>query len=324
MADHDALIYAFLAAPGSAPRAIGWTEINAWRPGSGFLWIHLNRTPSDTREWLLDRSGLDPVMVNALLEEETRPRSVRQADGLLVILRGVNLNPGADPEDMVSIRAWIDRDRAITIRRRRLLAAQDIRERYESGAGPRSSGEFLATLADRLIDRMAPVLDDLAERLDDLEEQVLVGSGPDVRANLAALRRQTIALRRHIAPQRDVTIRLVSEPPPWMSDSDRAQLRETADHLTRYVEDLDALRERGAVTQEELTVRLADRMNRTMYVLSLVATVFLPLGFLTGLLGVNLGGIPGTDSQLAFFVLCAILLVIAGIEFLYFRRKKWL
>ncbi len=324
MPDHDALIYAFLAAPESAPRAVGWTEVNAWRPGQGFLWLHLNRTPAATREWLLERSGLNPVIVEALLEEETRPRAVRQGDGLLLILRGVNLNPGADPEDMVAIRMWIDRDRAITIRRRRLLAAQDLRERYDAGAGPRSPGEFLAMLADRLIDRIAPVLDDLVERLDDLEEQVLTGSGADVRANLAALRRQTIALRRHMAPQREVVIRLLSEPPAWMSDVDRARLRETADQLTRYVEDLDALRERAAVTQEELTVRLADRMNRTMYVLSLVATVFLPLGFLTGLLGVNLAGIPGTDNQLAFFILCALLLVIAGVEVLFFLRSKWL
>lgn len=109
-----------------------------------------------------------------------------------------------------------------------------------------------------------------------------------------------------------------------MSNVDRARLRETADQLTRYVEDLDALRERAAVTQEELTVRLADRMNRTMYVLSLVATVFLPLGFLTGLLGVNLGGIPGSDNQLAFFVFCALLAIIAGVELLFFLRKKWL
>jgi len=80
-----------------------------------------------------------------------------------------------------------------------------------------------------------------------------------------------------------------------MTDRDRARLRETADTITRYVEDLDALRERAAVTHEELTTRLADRMNRTMSVLSLVAAVFLPLSFVTGLLGINVGGIRADD-----------------------------
>jgi zinc transporter len=120
-----------------------------------------------------------------------------------------------------------------------------------------------------------------------------------------------------------VLTRLATEQLPWLSDRQRARLREVADRITRYVEDLDAARERAAVTQEELASRLSEQMNQIMYVLSIVAALFLPLGFLTGLLGINVGGIPGTESKIAFALVCLLMLVIAGAELWMFRRRKW-
>jgi len=104
----------------------------------------------------------------------------------------------------------------------------------------------------------------------------------------------------------------------------RMRLRETSDRTTRYVEDLDAIRDRAMVTQEELNNRLAEQMNKTMYVLSIVAGIFLPLGLLTGLLGINVGGIPGTENKWAFTIFCFILLGVAGVQVWLFKRKKWM
>jgi zinc transporter len=102
------------------------------------------------------------------------------------------------------------------------------------------------------------------------------------------------------------------------------RLRETADRTTRYVEDLDAIRDRATVTQEELNARLAEQMNKTMYILSIVAGIFLPLGLLTGLLGINVGGIPGTESHWAFAIFCVLLLIVAVGQVWLFKRKKWM
>jgi zinc transporter len=167
-------------------------------------------------------------------------------------------------------------------------------------------------------------VDNLEEELDSLEEDLIEGSVKELRPRLSGLRRQAVTLRRYLAPQRDVLARLSLESIPWIKDAHRARFRETADRTTRYVEDLDATRERAAVTQEELTAKLQDRMNRNMYVLSLVAAIFLPLGFLTGLLGINVGGIPGSESQIAFVIVCAFLVIIAVAEFSLFYFRKWL
>ena len=146
----------------------------------------------------------------------------------------------------------------------------------------------------------------------------------ELRAELSDFRRQAINLRRYLAPQREVLARLYGDHTAPLGDTDRFHLRETLDRLTRYVEELDAARDRAAVTQEEVNGRMADQMNSNMYLLSLVAGIFLPLGLLTGLLGINVGGMPGVDSNWAFALVCVILVALAGIQWWLFRRFRLL
>ena len=269
-------------------------------------------------------SGLGALEAHALVEVETRPRvAAVGAESLLLTLRGVNLNPGADPEDMVSLRIWASPHQVVTLRHRKVMAVQDVRDALDRGRGPTDTGALVVALANRLTDRMGPALADLEDRVDEAEQRVLDDDTDGVRRELAADRRSAIMLRRYLAPQREVLTRLLELRPSWVHDDDLRLLREVQDRVTRYVEDLDAVRERAGVTQEELSQRLAESMNRTMYVLSIVAAIFLPLGLITGLLGINVGGIPGSDLSSAFVIVCAALLLIALVELLIFRRMRW-
>ena len=109
----------------------------------------------------------------------------------------------------------------------------------------------------------------------------------------------------------------------WLSKKNKLQLRESSDTITRHVEDLDSARDRASVAYEELSSRLSEQMNSRMYVLSLVAGLFLPLGFLTGLLGVNVGGIPLADDPLGFLEVVIFMIILIVIQVIVFRRKKW-
>jgi zinc transporter len=202
----------------------------------------------------------------------------------------------------------------------------DIDELLDQGRGPKNVGEFLALLADRLVARMEPVIAEIDDRIDALEDEVLESYSPEMRERLATVRRQAILLRRYFAPQREALLRLASdqEATPWLEQRERHLLRETADRITRYVEDLDAGRERAAVVHDQLANHISDEMNRGMYILSVIAAVFLPLGFITGLLGINVGGMPGVDSAWAFAAVCVLLAVLAGLEFWLLRRLKWI
>ncbi len=99
----------------------------------------------------------------------------------------------------------------------------------------------------------------------------------DVRSTLADLRRRAIALRRFLAPQREAFTKLMTIALPWFDAMHRARIAEVADRMTRTVEELDAARDRAAVTQEELGSRVAEATNKQLYVLSIVTAVFLPL-----------------------------------------------
>ncbi len=322
--DEDGLVAAYRLDGRGGGEQLDWQGIKNWRLGDGVLWVHLNRKFEAAQHWVREQSGLDEVIAEALLAEETRPRCAPMGNGVMLFLRGVNLNPGAEPEDMVSVRLWVEPTRIVSVRLRRLLSVNDLRAEIDKGQGPCNAGEFVAELAGRLISRMADVVLEIDDKVDDIQDRILVAESRQLRSELSRLRREIIALRRYLAPQRDALARLAQFKADWLQEAHCNRLREEADRVTRYVEDLDAARERAAVTQEELASRLAEQMNARMYVLSIVAGLFLPLGFLTGLLGINVGGIPMAESPLGFVSVVVVLIGIIAAQILIFRWRKWL
>jgi zinc transporter len=324
MNNENALVYAYLLDGKGGGRTIDMPEVESWNSDQGLLWIHLDSKTPEAQAWLENKSGLSSLTCESLLEQETRPRNIQSDDGLLLILRGVNCNPGADPEDMVAIRMLLTENRIISMRYRRIMAVQDIQKTIDKGKGPSTSGEFLVMITELIADRMGDVVVELDDTVSELENSVLTAESHELRSQLADLRRTSISLRRYIAPQRDILARLLHDRIAWLTDTDRAHLREVAERTARYVEDIDSARERAAVTQEELNNRLSDQMNKAMYVLSIVAAIFLPLGLLTGLLGINVGGIPGTESKWAFALVTALLIGFAALLIAWFKKIKWI
>jgi zinc transporter len=329
MSEHPELVCAYRLDSNGQGVSLDWPDIDDWTPEQGMLWIHLDGSQAATEVWLREKSGLSSFVIEGLLASETRPRYDWYEDGILLILRGVNLNPDAVPEDMVSIRIWIDEHRMISTRLRRLMAVQDIRKQLEAGKGPTSVGHLAARLAAQLTERMGPVIEELSDKIAELEAQLIKTDGDgrlnlrDVRRQLIELRSVAISLRRYIAPQRDALSRFAQVDEAWMDKRVRGPLRETVDQVTRITEELEEIRERSAVVQDELTSRISQRMERTMYVLTVVATIMLPLGFITGLLGVNVAGIPGGETQWAFWAVCAGMAALVVFEVWLFKQLKW-
>lgn len=324
MSDEDGLIYACRLDGEGGGAEMDWAGVRAWKPGDGLIWVHLDRTAEGVSDWLNSESGLDPLVADALLAADTRPRSANFDNGVLVNLRGVNLNPDATPEDMVSIRVWMEPERIVSSRRLKLLAIQDLRDALSQGKGFRSGPGFLIRLAQRLTDRLQPLEDVIDETLDEFEDALVGGDLDELGARLTPLRRQTIALRRHLAPQRDALTRLHADSGALFNDRQRMRLREVADRVYRVVEELDAMRERAAIIQDERRTDISENMNRAVYMLSIVATIMLPLTFVTGLLGMNVGGIPGEKIAWMFGAVAGGLALVGVSLVLFFRRIRWL
>jgi len=317
------LIFSYVFDGQGGGREIGWDGIAKWQPDDGVLWIHFDRTGDQVEEWMHRESGISRAAVETLLTAAgNRPRTHSFDENLLVLLRGVNLNPGERPEDMVIIHIWLEANRVITLRRRTVRAALWVRDELERGMGPKDTSSFLPMLASRLLEPMQEVLAELEERVDAIGEGVFgsedYGSGDE----LLSVRELAIALRRHISPQRDAVRRIPSEKISWLKHEDRAFLREDAERVARFVEDLDEARERASVFQEEIDRRTAERTNRTVYVLTVFSALMLPAALLTGLFGINVAGMPWTKDEVGFWLILGGLPILAIAEFALLRWFK--
>lgn len=324
MSETDGLKFACDLDGQGGAQEIGWPEIHAPVPDGTTRWIHLNRYGEVTEPWLREQSGLSELACDALLAENTRPRVTKLHDGFLVILRGVNLNPEADPEDMVGVRILIEPHRIISLRLRKLKTTEDIRNELKRGNGPTNVGAFIARMAERLTERMEPVIEDLDDRLGAIEEDVFSGETDKMPGDLSVIRYAVITLLRYIAPQKDALLQLSRMDGGLLDDHQKRDLGETADISLRYAEDLAAMRERASIVYDEIRTRQGEHTNRTLYLLTIVSAVLLPPSLIAGLFGINVGGMPGLDHPHAFSFVVLGVGALCVVEFLLLRKLKWI
>jgi zinc transporter len=300
-----------------------WEDGTA-RPASGpaptgpgrYRWLHFDL--SDPELQAFADAHLPEHAATAILQPETRPRVDPYADGLIVNLRGVNLNADGPVDLMVSLRMWATRGLIVTARKRRIFALEDIRAACEAGRGPESEGAFLADLVRGLAERARDVTLDLEARTAALEDAVDEDDEVHARA-LKPLRRTVLRLRRYLEPQSEALCRLLDLDTPVLDPVDHPDLREGVNLVTLADEALESLSARLYALADHIDAQTALRMTRNSYVLSIVAAVFLPLGFLTGLFGVNLAGMPGTAHPAAFAVLALATVGVGAITLLVLR-----
>lgn len=320
----NGLLHALLLDGQGGAKSLDLEAIQHWRPEAGELWLHFDYTEADVRQWFEAESQLDEAMIDTLLSGGSRPRFSPQENGVFIAWRGVNLNPKSDPDDMVALRLWRDENRLISTRNRKLLAVREVVLALEKGKGPCSTAEILVELASSMTRKIGRVLEDFDDQMAELEESVIESNQMTLRSELSGFRRQVISLRRYMTPQKEALLGFSLEKLAWLNQSERTYLREVVDRMTRHLEDLEALRERAVVAQEELQNRISEELNSRLYVLSLITAIFLPLGFFTGLFGVNVGGMPGVENSHAFWYLTTVMGGLVVLQISYFRWKRWL
>lgn len=307
-------------------REVGWDEIRQWRPAQGVIWVHLERDDLTSARWLREESGLDMVVCDALLAEESRPRIQETSAGLIAVLRGVNRDPTENTLDLVPIHFWADEHRMISLRDKDhyLHALRDIREDLREGQGPLHIGHLLTKIARRVFKYIEPVLEQLEDEVDAFDHQIQDRDVREARSELSDMRRRVIALRRYMAPQREAMFRLQGATGNWITPRDRQRLRELTDKVLRSVETLDALRDRLTILHEDLTTLMSEQIAATTNRLTALTAILLPPSLIASLLGVNVAGIPFADESWAFAAVCGITLALLAAEVWLLRKMKWL
>jgi zinc transporter len=320
------LIFARVLDGHGAASPIAWEQCAGWHPSSPeqTLWLHIDRTVPGVEEWLVEALGFSDATADALVTDETRPRAFREGGALVTVLRGINFNPDAQPEDMITLRMWANRNRVLTLRRRPLQTPSELLAALDRGQGPHRTGDLVTEIVVRMVDKIGGSVLDMNAKIDSLESGEEDLGAEETLDVIATIRRNCLALKRHMSPQHEALVQIARDPPSWLSENNCRDVRETIDTLKRYLEDIDVSKESALVLQDDINSRAAAQSNRTVYLLSVAAAIFLPLGFITSLLGVNVGGIPGTGEPLGFAVLVAALAAMVVVQLVIFRRLKWL
>jgi zinc transporter len=301
-------------------REISAAEAGAYN-GNGFVWLHVAGAPSSERPDL-PAYVPDPA-ANALLASETRPRCDEIDSAALINLRGTGRMATHDSDQLVSIRAWIEAHRVTSVSRNPLAALGKVEGAMRAGRLA-DGGDFVSVLAQAISTELDPRIADLSDELDDCEASLDSGDIYSLRRRIAVLRSRAIALRRFIAPDRNALSTMAQLEFDWISKEDRMHLRDAADRFARMAEELEAVRERAALLHEQLTDLRTEKIDQRSLAIAIVAFIFLPLTFVTGLLGMNVAGIPFADHPWAFWGVVGFCLIIGAAVVSWFTLKQWL
>ena len=287
------------------------------------VWLVLDGRDPGAEAWIDAQEDIPHIARSALLASETRPRSDTIGQGAIINLRGLGKTPEDDPDALVSLRFWAETGRVILVTMRSPTALELVADRFLSGH-IRDPGDLLSAFADAITNGLDPDVANLGDALDECELKVEVANIHPTRREVTRVRARAIAFRRFVAPQRQALVQLATAQLDWLDDDDRLHLREAADRAARMAEELESVRERAALMHEELTDRRSEQMDARALLISIVALVFLPLTFITGLLGMNVKGIPYAEQPWAFWGVTGICLFLALIVLGWFVRSHWI
>ena len=306
----------------SGARVTPLTPHEALATRGEIAWIHLNSSNDEAQAFLSGAAGLPDYIVESLIAAETRPRCDQIGDGAFLNLRGRSSDtmPMSDP--LASVRVWAEAGRVISVTRRPLTAVKAVCDLVSAGK-VHDPGDLIAELAVAITEELDPEVADLGDVLDDCEAMLDPAMVFELRRTVTRVRSQAIGYRRFLTPQRAAIEKLATLPVSWLRDDDRLHLAAAADRAARMAEELEAIRERAALTHEALTDLRAEQIDARALIISIVAMIFLPLTFLTGLLGMNVRGIPYAEKSWAFDGVVAVCLILAAAITLFFVARRW-
>ncbi|HEY8210946.1 MAG TPA: CorA family divalent cation transporter [Myxococcaceae bacterium] len=309
-------------------RELGWAGVRAWRPGQGALWIHLDPRHPSAVEWLDEQSGLTAEQRSALLQTAERPRlRALEGNGFIASLRGLAPSLDEDSSALAMVRMWIEPERSVSLSQQVLPGVQRAAEAYRAGQGPRDLPALILWLASRLSTSLHEEALDMEDSMAELENLAL-GDRQGLAEALRVLQRRITRLRQHVAPMKIFVARLLAVSDTWLVKDYAAGWTHLSDETQDTDDVLQALQERVGAVRDSIQERLARRTNQVLYVLTILSAIMLPLTFLTGLMGINVG-IQGAsyrwmESTRAFFLTFAALAVLAWLEWQLIKRQHLL
>ncbi|AZG12411.1 transporter [Cupriavidus pauculus] len=314
--DPVGLVSGFLFEPGRPGREIDSNGAAAWlrgHPAAGpddatqgerpFVWLHFNLSHSACERWMRAQLALPEDYFEALRQGSRSTRIERQDDALLAVVNDVIYNFGVTSTDISTLWAHADSRLVVTARARPLRSVDRLRAAVRRGEMFGSPLKLVVHLLQDQADVLVQIVRETGVNVDQIEDQLLSQRLQSNRADLGSMRRGLVRLQRLLAPEPGALFRLLNRPPAWLQESDLQELRESTEEFSLVLSDLAALVERIKLLQEEIAAKLNEQTNRTLFTLTLVTVLALPINIVAGFFGMNVGGIPLAEHPHGFWVL---------------------
>ncbi len=327
--DREGLIWAYLFRPNAAPMtidcaaALEWLSLPDLSPGSGFVWLHFSMSNAGSEPWMRRSLHLPDAFYDSLRERIGSTRLELEDDALIAVVHDVIFNTSFDAENISTASLCMTPRLVVSARLRPLRSVDRLRASVKAGQALRSSAELLAHLLRDQATVLADIVRQSTAQVNTVEDNLLADRISASRSELGTLRRSMVRLQRLLAPEPAALFRLLSRPPHWLGEEDLGDLRQAAEEFSAAVVDSGVLAERLKILQEELAAMVSEHTNRTLFLLTLVTVLALPINLVASLLGMNVGGIPFAQHSQGFLLVISVLAVITGLlaYFLILRRK---
>lgn len=313
------LVYAFAVTDGKASIFLPASA----PPPADYLWYHVNLATEPGRQWLMRQAGLPPQLASILADRNETPETQLLGSGCLIVVEDRLKEFSGDAHQLSELRLWLEPSRLISARWRPLAATDRMRFRLEVGDAPPTASALYLDLMEEIVADTEAVGRKIRHRFDVLEDDVLDDATAGVAGELGAIRRDAIKLRRRCLPLRGLLGRLQNILPGWVKDEEGERFEPLMARIDRAIGDLQECQEQSRLLQDEFTARSAERSGRNLYILSVLSAVMLPLNLITGVFGMNVGGLPGLQEPGAFWWVMGGMLVFSVVVMWFFKWREW-
>ncbi|HWH84213.1 MAG TPA: transporter [Burkholderiaceae bacterium] len=330
--DPNGLICGFLFEPGAPGRAITLDGARRWMAGAtqgsetgaagAFVWLHFNLSDASAEAWMRAHLALVPEFFEALQDGSRSTRIEDASDHLVAVVNDVAYEFSFEPSEIASLWMTVNERVAVSARSHPLRSIDRLRQAVRDGCAFDSSMALLNHLLRDQGDVLVRIVRDATVQVDTIEDTLQRGGFQRKRAELGKLRRVLVRLQRLLAPEPGAMFRLLRQPPSWIAERDLEELRQGTEEFSLVLRDLTALQERIKLLQEEIAAQVSEQTNRSLFTLTVITVLGLPINICTGLFGMNVGGVPFSQEPHGFAVIVVLLAIFTGLAgWLAFRRR---
>lgn len=288
-----------------------------------FIWLHFSLSNSASELWLRRNLNLPEPFYETLHNEVGSTRLEQDADSLMAVIYDVLFDFAFDASAVATASLFIQPRLLVSIRLRPLRSIDRLRAAVRTGQVFDSTIELLTHLLQEQADVLVDILRQSTLQVDRIEDKLMANQVTVSRIELGSLRRVLVRLQRLLAPEPAALFRLLNRPPEWIVEADIQNLQQAAEELSAAVGDAAALIERVKLLQEELTAQVNEQTNRTLFVLTVVTVLALPINLVASLFGMNVGGMPLTNNNYGFFLIVSVLSIITLLlAYLAFSKQR--